>query len=510
MLKHIRISFCFLLLLIILVPDNVLSQSKIIGTINNGGKKQVSSGYSVTGNLGQTSITKNQGSSYKVNTGFWQMYMNKIFLYPEKIQVVHTYTFGDPTKTGNYQMIGIPGINNIPIKNLMTGTPGKEGDWRAFWDPGSGDYTEFSDGSNLFNLTPGRGLWTISKNPVNINLANINTVQLTADYSYSIPLHDQWNIISNPFDKAVAWTDVVSANPGIQPIHFFNNSAYTQPEIFEPYKAYYFMKTGSSNQLKIPYPYEESLIKQNYRNENELRIKLYSGNDEKGLIGIGTSQNSNPGNDEMDVFSPPSYFSENFITIYNSNIETNYKFLQKDFREEIGEGQEYEIFIKHSSDQITRISASGLENYEEYKTLLFDKNLKKFYNLNQQNEIVLRNNNSEKQFVLYIGTEAYIQQKMSAFLPSEFTLFQNYPNPFNPATFIRFSLPQEGEVSLKIFSVLGELVADLIKGQTYDAGFYEVEFNGNSMASGIYIYKLQVRNGSGIVFNQEKKMLLVK
>jgi hypothetical protein len=89
-------------------------------------------------------------------------------------------------------------------------------------------------------------------------------------------------------------------------------------------------------------------------------------------------------------------------------------------------------------------------------------------------------------------------------LPSGYQLYQNYPNPFNPATAIRFSIPQQGFVSLKIYDVLGNEIADLVH-QTMNAGDYSVTFSRNDLPSGIYFYRLTSGNHS-----ETKKMNLLK
>lgn len=96
--------------------------------------------------------------------------------------------------------------------------------------------------------------------------------------------------------------------------------------------------------------------------------------------------------------------------------------------------------------------------------------------------------------------------------PKEFKLEQNYPNPFNPTTRIRYTIAPpnlpEGEalrkVTLKIYDVLGNEVATLVNEEK-PAGYYEVEFNASSIASGVYIYRLT----SG-QFVSTKKMILLR
>ncbi|MDZ7807178.1 MAG: T9SS type A sorting domain-containing protein [Gracilimonas sp.] len=89
-------------------------------------------------------------------------------------------------------------------------------------------------------------------------------------------------------------------------------------------------------------------------------------------------------------------------------------------------------------------------------------------------------------------------------LPDQFELYNNYPNPFNPRTTIRFAVPIEGPVQLDVYDILGRKVTQLVD-QNYQAGFHEVSFDANRLASGVYIYRLSTEGGV-----LTKKMTLVK
>jgi len=89
-------------------------------------------------------------------------------------------------------------------------------------------------------------------------------------------------------------------------------------------------------------------------------------------------------------------------------------------------------------------------------------------------------------------------------IPKEFKLFNNYPNPFNPVTTIKFDLPKDVQVNLKIYDVLGKEVTVLVN-EIYKAGSYQISFNGSGLASGIYFYKINA--GS---FTDIKRMILIK
>ncbi len=90
-------------------------------------------------------------------------------------------------------------------------------------------------------------------------------------------------------------------------------------------------------------------------------------------------------------------------------------------------------------------------------------------------------------------------------LPLDFKLEQNYPNPFNPSTVINYQLPVDSKVQLTVFDMLGREVTTLVNGEIQGAGSHKIIFEAGSLASGIYIYRLET---SGKVLN--KKMTLIK
>ena len=100
-----------------------------------------------------------------------------------------------------------------------------------------------------------------------------------------------------------------------------------------------------------------------------------------------------------------------------------------------------------------------------------------------------------------------------------FELYQNYPNPFNPTTTIAYGLRERTNVELKLFDVRGSEIKIFVSGEQ-DAGYYEIEFNATTLASGIYFYQLKAgspstglpagRQGSAQSFVETKKMILLK
>ena len=95
-------------------------------------------------------------------------------------------------------------------------------------------------------------------------------------------------------------------------------------------------------------------------------------------------------------------------------------------------------------------------------------------------------------------------KKENSTLPINFSLYQNYPNPFNPSTMISYQISKSGNVSLKIFDVLGNEVLTIFDKEQI-AGMYTINFDATKFSSGLYFYKLSA-NG----LTRVKKMLLIK
>lgn len=120
----------------------------------------------------------------------------------------------------------------------------------------------------------------------------------------------------------------------------------------------------------------------------------------------------------------------------------------------------------------------------------------------------VRSKNANGDFSAYSDAASFIPASPNSVkeqsIPENFVLEQNYPNPFNPSTTIKFGVPVTGNVSLKVYDNLGNLVATLVN-DVKEAGTHLVSFNASNLASGIYFYRLEAAGTS-----VSKKMLLLK
>jgi flagellar hook assembly protein FlgD len=81
---------------------------------------------------------------------------------------------------------------------------------------------------------------------------------------------------------------------------------------------------------------------------------------------------------------------------------------------------------------------------------------------------------------------------------------QNYPNPFNPSTVINYSIVDPSHVTINVYDITGRMVRELVN-EDKSAGQYSVDFRGNNLASGTYIYTIKAGN-----FAKTNKMILLK
>jgi len=95
-------------------------------------------------------------------------------------------------------------------------------------------------------------------------------------------------------------------------------------------------------------------------------------------------------------------------------------------------------------------------------------------------------------------------ESFESLIPTHFALKQNYPNPFNPSTTIEYALPQNTDVSLKVYDIRGRLVKELVNGPQ-NAGYYKITYDASDLSSGIYFF--EIRAGE---FVNVKKMMLLK
>ncbi|MFH2048950.1 MAG: FlgD immunoglobulin-like domain containing protein [bacterium] len=157
-------------------------------------------------------------------------------------------------------------------------------------------------------------------------------------------------------------------------------------------------------------------------------------------------------------------------------------------------------FFLFSTDTIKAESSSDISNKISDKFSSLTDNAKKLIGL-ESNKV-----NSVGSSVIVTVTVTNIIEPL---IPSEFSLSQNYPNPFNMSTTIEYGLPEQCQISITVYNILGQEVSTLVDG-IRPAGLHQVQWDGtnshgNTVATGVYIYRIETST-----YIKTKKMLLVK
>ncbi|HEX2869111.1 MAG TPA: Ser-Thr-rich GPI-anchored membrane family protein [Ignavibacteriales bacterium] len=441
----------------------------------------------------------------------------KISTYSQSISMSGKIIAFSSLKQSAYRMIGLPGESSqLKLSEYAQGEVKK--DWTMYYDNGnSTDYYVEYDGSQSFNFAPGKGFWVISRNAINLS-GDVKTVALSSDGTYSINLdHGGWNIISSPFDIAVQWSAVQSMNSISENISSWNGSNFIASAVMNPYEGYYFYNSKDLKTLKLPYRAaalkagkETVQLSKKLSLENSVILSLL---DERGVISsitAGINKNSLDDYDPLDAMAPPGDFEAAGLRIIDNNLTTAWKELFTEYRTAVGQGQKFTIRIKNSTERNLKLKWDGADRFNGSEVYLLDKRLSKLHDLKKETDLTLPPNAKLTEFELLIGSSAFIEEENRRLMPQEFSLFQNYPNPFNPATQIKYSLPENAFVTIRVYDVLGRLVKDMVSGFN-EAGYHEVSFDGSAISSGVYYYSMEVKATDGSLrFREAKKMLLIK
>ncbi|MFB6285668.1 MAG: DUF4397 domain-containing protein [Candidatus Bipolaricaulia bacterium] len=423
----------------------------------------------------------------------------------QPISVDISESFVDATVATNYILIGLPGQVQLPLAQTLQGDEGARNQWRAFWDDGSSTtqdgLVEF-DGSSQFDFRPGRGFWVLSRNPLEVS-DTYEVVSLSESGNATIDLHSGWNIISNPLGNGpsngdVSWAAVQAENDISQPL-FSYEGGFSQTSTFASARdgdAYYFLNDQGLDQLRIPY-FGTSAPSVASKKASEKSLLTLSASKEGQLLSsvqLGTSSSAKEGRDKLDHFGPPAYFDDVRLQVQNDQIASKYP-LATDIRPTASTGQSFDVKLSAEPGVEMTLRVEGLAQFSASKeVLLYDPLNATTHDLRDDPSVEVTPNSEDSRFVLLIGKSSYVEEKKSDLVPQRVTLHQNYPNPFRSKTTLKYALPEESDVTIEVFDLLGRKVGTLTRGRQ-DAGTHTVRWDvggqGVSVASGTYIVRLR-------------------
>lgn len=247
--------------------------------------------------------------------------------------------------------------------------------------------------------------------------------------------------------------------------------------------------------------------------ENEWLVQIIATSrdisDEVNYFGV--RKEAKDGLDKHDWYEPPFMLAGVNLTFPHADWEAPVE-LAADVRPVAGEGHRWEIAIKGEPTHAVQLNFANLENApEDQHILLLDETTKIIHDLRKESALAVRIPDAGvKNLVILAGNDFFINKHTAGMLgvPTAFALHQNYPNPFNPSTTIRYQLPLAGQVTLKIFDMMGREALTLEENTSREPGYYEMVADMKALGSGVYFYRLDIAGEQK--FQATKKMLYVK
>jgi len=387
--------------------------------------------------------------------------------------------------------------------------------WRFFELETDQTYTEYP---NTGDMNPGKAFWLIVKDAdKTINTGAGNTIK--TDTTYSMPLSAGWTLIGNPFDFNIPQSNVTLQSGAILDIRSYNGNWSNFTASMTPFAGYAVYSDAATNLIIDPVLSAVGKLKTEKmlaEKEGEWMIGI-EARSQDALDTDTRAMSMTKASEEYDPFDRPEppvigeYVSVYFPHPEWEKISKNYC---TDARPKLEAGDIWQFEIRTNIKDNVSLTFTGIENVPtEYEIWFVDEVHKLLHNVREKASYeVSVSTSSPKKLMLIVGKAEFIQQKLTDYemIPTVFSLDQNFPNPFNPTTIIRYGLPKDEHVSLKVYNLLGQEVVTLMHNVDKKAGYHAVVWNGtngqgNQVASGMYIYLLQAGNYTNV-----KKMLLLR
>jgi len=451
------------------------------------------------------------------------------YFYPSTFSVRTSVPFATRARASDYQsheyrLIGLPGASNRSVSEFLSGKQNES--WQVYRDNGkASDFFEKFDGSANFLFSVGRGFWIIQKEPLSIN-TTVPAAPLDASEVANIPLQPDWNIITNPFPSPISWSAVQAANGNFTESlwDFLGAAGFQRSNMLEPNKGYYFCNTNVNRiLLQIPYSlvFSSAASTANEARLWRVEVVLSAGEFSDRSASFGISPDAKTDFDPLDERKPRALATTPTVEFKRPTWDANYSTFASDIRPEFEESESWTFDVRALSRQPAQLTFSGLSHIPaHFEVYLIDEGHAQSANLREDSLYHFTPAAELMKFKVVVGRKEKVQEQLSSLaLPKEFALGPNYPNPFNrstersrrsPTTTIPIAIPAATEIKLKLYNLLGAEVKTLYEG-TIEAGRYWFNWDGrnedgNSVATGVYLYRFTTSAGVRLV----GKMILLR
>ena len=437
----------------------------------------------------------------------------------------------------DYRLISVP--LNLDTKSsasvLADLGPYDNTKWR-FWSLKSNYFDfegeeQFNELRNGANFDPGAAFFILSADGGTFRTGD--AISLSTVEPFTKTLHRGWNFLGNPFDFNVPTAALSLSSGAAINVQTFAGG-WSAASALQPFTGY-IVDAGDDTNVTLSIDPSSGTGKAGKREEQpahvahidwSLRIDAHSGDYFDINNRIESSPNASREWDEMDRPEPPVF--GDYVSLYFPHQEWGriHKRYQTDVRPEPSTGDTWDFEVVAGTRRSVILTFEDLESVPtHYSIQLIDPRTGLAQDIRRQPtySFNLPGNNEPWPFQLLIGESNFIQDQVNDLdlFPKKFELDQNYPNPFNPSTSIRYGVSEASVVSLTVYNVLGQVVATLVNQESKSPGYHVAHWDaraddGSEIASGLYVYQLQVSSspssesdrGDATVIT--RKMLFIK
>jgi trimeric autotransporter adhesin len=413
----------------------------------------------------------------------------------------------------NYRIISIPlelsskSVSAVLVDDLAASD---KKNWRIFrHDNSTNKNVEMTTSSNI---DTGKGYWLIVKESKTMDTGPGTTVAATQSEPYTINLATGWNLIGNPYNFNVLWSDVKTASgvAGTLDLVTYDGSYNESDSKLDKFEGGFVFAT-SALALKFPVTKNpaaggrESTITKT-KNLNaldqpnwEVALRLRNGDKVSGFGGIGMNENANGLEDEFDGFTLPRFLEY---------MEVNHtkRFHDIAYTKDIvpsSQNHEWEFTVETNLSGNTELSwdNSYFGNNDNAALKLWDVEEQRAVDMKKINSYSL-NGKASKSFRIFYGNKEFVNDKTEL---KSLMVHSVSPNPTHGQSNISFSLPGEKEalVQVRVLNMLGQPIASVYNGMLA-GGYNEVTWNGKDHSDtkppqGIYLVEIQSNNQTRVV-----------
>lgn len=382
---------------------------------------------------------------------------------------------------------------------------------------------------NTANLLPGKAFWLILKD-ANKLIDSGAGESLPLDEPFTIELEPGWNFFGNPYSFDVPLTNVLSHEGLLPDIRYFNGAGWQQVlanDVLAPFEGYAVSNNTNSPQSLFIFPsaalkdvalftgflgsgktdtqrgaavWSMDIVAEAGAYQDTNRLSFYEG--------------SNAEWDRLDKPEPP--FIGDHVSLYfpHESWEQPIKRYSADVRPPTEEGTTWTFSVISTVEEaVTLTFESDGVLPAGFQALLIDEQLDTFTTLSEGDSYMTSSTTTVTQnFRLAVGPPSYLAQieENATVIATEYALAPSFPNPFSLTTTIPYALAEPADVTLEVYSILGERVATLLSSAAQPAGRHSVVWNGSndagrSVANGLYFIQITAAD-----YTDTQKVIVVR